>query len=97
MAELLEFSLVAFGMTAIIVYGSIFESGRKWFYKHTKEPWNRFFLCPLCVGFWVGLVVGPGDLFSNRFFAGCAASGICYFLSGYYEAMFRKGCRGCKG
>ena len=46
--ELLYFILICFGMTQILVYGSIFDKIR---------PKHKFFHCTMCVGFHVGYVV----------------------------------------
>ena len=50
MAVLLFFILACFGMTQILVYGEIFDKIR---------PKHQFFHCPMCIGFWVGLLVTP--------------------------------------
>lgn len=98
MIDVLKFAIVCYGATTIIVYGMIFNKWREKFYKTLREPWNRFFFCPMCVGFWVGVLCHALglDAFGNVFWAGCAASGICYFFSGFYESMFRKKCGGCR-
>jgi hypothetical protein len=80
--ELLYFILCAFGMTTILVYGSIFNRIR---------PSYHFFHCPLCIGFWVGVflwsVNGFTELFSfdynliNSFLLGCLSSGTSYVMN----------------
>ena len=45
--ELLTFILVCFGCTNILAYGHIFDKIR---------PKPRFFHCPMCLGFWVGVM-----------------------------------------
>lgn len=42
--------LEAAAITIVITYGSIFEGLRT----HGPKGWQRFWNCPLCVGFWVG-------------------------------------------
>lgn len=44
---LLIFILVCFGCTNILAYGSIFNAIR---------PKHKFFHCPMCIGFWVGVL-----------------------------------------
>jgi hypothetical protein len=69
---LLTFILASYGMTMILVYGSIFRKIR---------PSHEFFHCPLCVGFWVGVwnwVMLPVAF--NVFVAGCISAGTSYFL-----------------
>ena len=46
--DLLYFVLAAYGLTQILVYGRVFESVR---------PSYHFFHCPMCVGFWTGVLL----------------------------------------
>jgi len=48
MIELLSFILVCYGLTQILVFADVFNSIR---------PKYHFFHCPMCIGFWVGVVV----------------------------------------
>jgi hypothetical protein len=78
---MLAFILCAYGLTQILVYGSIFNRFR---------PSHHFFHCPMCVGFWAGvllLVLNPfTELFTfdvsviNAFMLGCLSSGTSYAL-----------------
>ena len=87
--DLLYFTLAAYGMTFIIVYGSIFNDIRP--KKDYSKKWNTLFHCPLCMGFWVGvflfLINGYTELFTfeyrlaNAFLCGCISAGTSYFLS----------------
>ena len=52
--NLLTFVLTAYGMTFIVVYGKIFEDIRP--KKDYAKKWNTLFHCPLCMGFWVGVL-----------------------------------------
>ena len=80
--ELITFIMCAFGMTLILVYGSIFNAIR---------PTHHFFHSPMCVGFWVGVFLwsinGFTELFNfdynvaNAFLLGCLSSGTAYFIS----------------
>ena len=47
--ELLYFILAAYGLTQILVYGSIFNGWRP-----TEGKLGELFKCPMCMGFWVG-------------------------------------------
>jgi len=79
--ELLYFILCAYGLTQILVYGSIFDKIR---------PEHHFFHCPMCMGFWTGVfLVGINrytELFIfdnnivNYFLLGCLSSGTSYIL-----------------
>lgn len=87
--DLLHFILAAYGMTFILVYGSIFEDIRP--EKDYSKKWNTLFHCPLCMGFWVGvflfLINGYTELFTfeykiaNILICGCISAGTSYFLS----------------
>jgi len=80
--EFLYFILCAFGMTQILVYGSIFDLIR---------PKNHFFHCPMCIGFWVGIFLwainSHTELFifdyspATAFLLGCLSSGTSYALN----------------
>jgi hypothetical protein len=51
--DLLYFVLSSWGMTQILVYGSIFEAQREWIME--KSNWfGTLINCPMCTGFWVG-------------------------------------------
>jgi hypothetical protein len=86
--DLMYFILAAYGMTQLIVYGTIFNKIRP-----TKEwlwGFGELFNCPMCMGFWVGVFLcGINDyteLFTfdhtviNYFVLGCISSGTSYIL-----------------
>ena len=86
--ELLYFVLIAYGLTQILVYGSIFNKIRP-----SKEWLNGFgvlFHCPMCLGFWVGMFLFGinkwTELFTydynliNLILLGCLSSGTSYIL-----------------
>jgi len=87
--ELLHFILAAYGMTFILVYGSIFDRLRP----ECGTYWGlgKLFSCPLCMGFWVGVFlwgISPmTELFSfstspiTAFICGCISAGTSYLLS----------------
>ena len=80
--DLVYFILCAFGLTNILVYGSIF---------HKIRPKQQFFHCPMCIGFWVGVFLLVTNQFTelfmfehtlyNAFVLGCLSSGTSYMLS----------------
>ena len=87
--DLLYFTLAAYGMTFIIIHGKIFEDIRP--KKDYSKKWNTLWHCPLCMGFWVGVVLmllSPyTELFSydrslvNGFVLGCLSAGTSYLIS----------------
>lgn len=86
--ELLYFVLTAYGLTQILVYGSIFNKIRP------RRPWlhgfGKLFHCPMCMGFWVGIFLWGinryTELFTfdynlaNSLILGSLSSGTCYLL-----------------
>ena len=79
--SLIVFVLCAYGLTQILVYSRLFESIR---------PAHHFFHCPMCVGFWSGvliLLLNPfTELFTfdvtlvNALLLGWLSSGTSYAL-----------------
>jgi integral membrane sensor domain MASE1 len=84
--ELITFILAAYGLTQILVYGSIFKGWRP-----TEGKLGELFRCPMCMGFWVGVLLmflSPfTELFSfdvsvdNFLILGCISSGTSYILN----------------
>lgn len=84
--ELLLFILVAFGLTQILVYGSIFNSIRP-----TQGFFGTLFGCPMCMGFWSGVILWASNHYTSLFsfdyspltglWLGCLASGTSYVLN----------------
>ena len=84
--DLLYFVLTAFGLTQILVYGSIFDPIRP-----SNGKLGELFRCSMCLGFWVGAFLfginGYTELFtfeytfSNLFILGWLSSGTSYILS----------------
>ena len=88
--DLLYYVLAAWGMTQILVYGSIFESCRNWIMK--KSDWlGALVHCPMCTGFWVGVFLfginGLTELFNfeyniaNLLTLGCISSATSYAMA----------------
>lgn len=60
MAELVVFILVTFGITNIVTLGKIFEPIRR---RTREDSWvGTLIRCPMCFGFWVGLLVSLAGL-----------------------------------
>lgn len=86
MTDLLYFVLSAYGMTQILVYASILSPIRP-----TKGKLGELFQCPMCLGFWVGILLwalnAQTELFNydhnlfTGFFLGCLSSGTSYALN----------------
>lgn len=84
--SLIYFILCAYGMTYILLYGSIFDKIRP-----KTGQLGKLFSCSLCTGFWVGVFlwsVNPlTELFTydynllNGLLLGSLSAGTSYFLS----------------
>jgi len=88
--DLIYFVLASWGMTQILVYGTIFENQRDWIME--KSNWlGALIHCPMCTGFWVGaFLFGINDLtelfnfeynIANLLILSCIASATSYTLN----------------
>ena len=88
--DLIYFILASWGMTQILVYGTIFENQRDWIME--KSNWlGALIHCPMCTGFWVGAFLfginGLTELFNfeyniaNLLISGCISSATSYALN----------------
>jgi len=87
--ELIYFILTAYGLTQILIFGSIFNKVRP--SKRFLGGFGKLFHCPLCMGFWVGIFLFGinrwTELFTfeytlvNAFIAGWISSGTSYIMS----------------
>lgn len=83
--QLLMFILASYGLTLILLYGSIFNSIRP-----KEGKLGQLFKCPLCMGFWTGVFIlfisQSSGLFTYEFnlsstlIMGWLSSGTSYFL-----------------
>ena len=83
--ELIYFVLCSYGITYILLYGSIFDVVRP-----KKGKLGELFKCPLCTGFWVGVFVLFISQYSqlityefnlaNCLLLGWLSAGTSYFL-----------------
>ena len=83
---LVYFILCAYGMTYILLHGSIFNPIRP-----KKGKLGELFKCPLCLGFWVGVFLWSINYFTelftydynfiNALLLGSLSAGSSYFLS----------------
>ena len=84
--QLIYFILCAYGLTYILVYGSIFDKIRP-----TKGKLGQLFHCPLCLGFWVGVFLWSINSYTELFtydynlvtglLLGWLSAGTSYILS----------------
>ena len=92
---LLLWAFMAYGMTNILVWGSIFEKQREWI-KSKSKFFGDLISCTLCTSTWVGffmsIVLGSvSSLFFetwwvfNFFFDGMFSAGIVWAINGIIE------------
>ena len=84
--HLFWFILTAYGLTQVLVYGSIFNKIRQ-----TKGFLGELFHCPMCLGFWVGVFLYGISFYTELFtfelnwanpiILGSLSSGTSYALS----------------
>lgn len=92
--ELIIWILAAYGMSQILVFGSIFDTPRDWITKHSKF-FGDLLGCMMCTSTWVGfffslafysptesMVIIP---YTNFFFDGILASGSVWALNSFVE------------
>lgn len=94
MLEVVIAILVCYGMSNIIVQGSIFYPFKEWLeeyipntkYRFIEKILSKFYTlinCPMCTGFWVGAIcgifLGP-FVWWNLLFNGCLYSGTTWLL-----------------
>jgi hypothetical protein len=92
--ELLIWILVAYGMSQILVYGSIFNNPREWISRHSKFM-GDLLECMMCTSTWVGFFLSlvfysPTESlisypYTNIFFDGILASGSVWALNAIIE------------
>lgn len=88
-------AIISYGLTSILVWGSIFESTRVWIKKHSKF-FGDLVSCTLCTSTWVGffLSVSLGSIVGtffdnitilNIFFDGMFSAGIVWSINSIIE------------
>jgi len=81
---LIFWTFMAYGMTTILVFGSIFDGLRTWIGKHSKF-FGELINCPLCTSTWVGffLSVTLGGITNDFFDVG--------YFGIFYDGLFTAG------
>ena len=85
MTELILWIFMAYGMTSILVWGSIFETSRQWIIKNSKF-FGDLISCTLCTSTWVGFFMSIvlGGLVNHHF-------SIPWYLGMFFDGMFTAG------
>ena len=79
--EFIIWIIAAYGMSQIVVFGSIFNKPRKWITKHSTF-FGDLLECMMCTSTWVGLITIP---YTNIFFDGMVASGGVWTINAIVE------------
>lgn len=76
---------MAYGMTSVIVWGSIFEKQREWV-KNNSKFFGDLISCTLCTATWVGFLI-------SLILGGLSESllGVNWILSIFFDGMFTAG------
>lgn len=92
--ELIIWILAAYGMTQILMYGSIFDKPREWI-KRSSTFFGDLISCVMCTSTWVGFFLSLTFFsptlelvsipYSNFFFDGILASGSVWALNSFIE------------
>lgn len=100
MDTLFVWIFMAYGMTSILVWGSIFENQREWI-KRKSKFFGDLISCTLCTSTWVGffmsLVIGsisniyfPSFFIVNLFFDGMLTAGSVWAINSIVEYFEEK-------
>lgn len=95
MTILLLWGFIAYGITSILVWGSIFESFREWL-KRKSKFFGDLISCTLCTSTWVGFFMsifmfGLTETFFNLwwlsgiFFDGMFTAGLVWTINAFVE------------
>lgn len=85
MAKIFFWMIMAYGMTSILVWGSIFEELRAWI-KRVSTFFGDLISCTLCTSTWVGFFFSIcfGGLVTNYF-------NINQYVGIFFDGMFTAG------
>lgn len=96
MTQLLVWILMAYGMTNIVVYGSIFNAPRDFIKKWSEDEFapfqgvgqfiSKMISCPMCFGTWFGFFAGA-FLYSPTY----ETLGIIKTFSWFFDGMLASG------
>jgi hypothetical protein len=86
------FELLSYGITNIVIFGSIFQQWRDFWVKVNPNFFGKLFTCPLCFSTWVGF--GLSFLFNYLGYSTPFTEyGIIFLpLSVFLDGCFTSGC-----
>ena len=82
------FASTVFGVSSILIYGSIFQTLRSWWFKHAGI-FEDLFRCQLCISVWIAfalqwLILDYTDPFMY-FFLSCSVAGISWSTGAFTQ------------
>lgn len=102
---ILLFILTSYGITNILLFGSIFSGWRDFWVKHNPNFFGKLFTCPMCLSTWVGFILsysltnlnymtpftmyGIDIMYLKIFLDGCFTSGCVWLIHNFEEAFER--------
>ena len=105
--NVLLFILTAYGITNILIFGSIFSGWRTFWSKINPTFFGKLFTCPMCLSTWVGFILSYVFTYYNYdtpftsyginidylkiFLDGCFVSGCVWIIHNLEEAFERHG------
>ena len=91
--ELLLIILVSYGISNIIVFGSIFEKLRNWADLVSPTFFGKLLTCMMCTPFWVGFFLSLGSYLSGYTqFSPFYNQGVeCVYLSIFLDSCLLSG------
>ncbi len=85
--KIILFILLAYGITNIAVFGSIFANWRGFWYEKSPKIFGKLFTCPMCLSFYVG-----GILSYTFYYLGLSTPFIEYGVNNLPLLLFLDSC-----
>tara|TARA_R110000796_G_scaffold252137_1_gene385312 strand:- start:11190 stop:11486 length:297 start_codon:yes stop_codon:yes gene_type:complete len=95
--ELLVFLLIAYGITNIMVFSTIFEKWRNFWVRVSPNFFGNLFTCMMCLPFWVGVLLSYfafpisgrylDSMLLGIFLDGCLTSGSVWLIHTLQEKL----------
>jgi len=90
--KILLFELLAYGITNILVFGSIFKGWRDFWDKINPSFFGKLMSCPLCLSTWIGGMLSFGFNYMGYSTPFLEYGVTCLPLIIFLDACFTSGC-----